>query len=210
MYCPAHFNESREDVLIDLISRYPLATIIRNEISGLTADHIPLIYRKDKESSQLVGHVARSNSLWVDGNNKEHLIIFHGPSHYISPDWYPSKKDHGKVVPTWNYAVVHVNGILSTTETPEDILNLITELTNKQEFGRSSPWQVDDAPKEYIENLIHHIVGIKFEITKITGKWKLSQNQTVENIHGVINGLKQVNESDSVEMLKMIHLLNSK
>ncbi|HIJ87750.1 MAG TPA: FMN-binding negative transcriptional regulator [Desulfuromonadales bacterium] len=206
MYLPSHFEESRSDVLHGLIRSHPLATVVTLSKDGINANHIPLLI--SPESGQfgvLRGHIARSNSMWSDlVQDVDALAIFQGPDSYISPSWYPTKQEHGKVVPTWNYAVVHAYGSLRIIDNVEWVRNLVESLTNQQEAGFSKPWAVSDAPSDYTDRLIESIVGFEIVISKLTGKWKVSQNQPAQNQEGVVKGLKDRGNNSSLEMATLI------
>lgn len=192
MYCPTPFNEYRPEVLLGLIERYPLATVIASTSAGLVADHIPLIHEDVAGTAgKLLGHTARSNPLWQISPDSEVLLIFNGPSAYISPNWYASKRESGKVVPTWNYAVVHVYATLRPIHEPEALFGILSRLTDRHEAVQSHPWRVDDAPVEFTQALLHQIVALEFSISRIEGKFKMSQNQTAANQRGVAAGLDE-------------------
>ena len=185
MYNPKHFEESRPEVLEALMAGHPLATIITQGADGLEANHVPLSARKT-ESGQwiLEGHVARANDLWQRAG-QDILVVFQGPQTYISPAWYASKKEHGKVVPTWNYAVVHAHGKMQAHDDPVWLQTFLTRLTETHERRVSSTWKIGDAPDDYIEQLKKAIVGIEIPITRIIGKWKTSQNRPPADRVGV-------------------------
>lgn len=205
MYCPAPFEEKRPELLLELISQYPLATIISHGSSGLVADHIPLLHLPVPGSlGRLVGHVARNNPLWQASSKQEHLLVFQGPSTYISPNWYASKQEAGKVVPTWSYAVVHVYASLTAIQQPAEILALLKQLTRQHEATQPHPWQVEDAPVEYTERLLDHIVGVEFAIERLQGKWKVSQNQPPMNQQSVITGLLTVGSETADDMASLV------
>ena len=148
MYCPTHFEEQRQEALQQLIADHPLAIVIWPSPEGLVADHIPLVLRPATAGlGQLVGHVARANPLWQMDPSHEVLLIFQGPQTYISPNWYATKADGGKVVPTWNYVAVHVQATLSVVHEPDAVLDILQGLTQKQESSQLHPWQVSDAPR---------------------------------------------------------------
>lgn len=190
MYCPSHFQEDKPAALVSLIEQFPLATVICHGTDGLTADHIPLLYEAAPDGlGNLVGHVAKNNPLWQVAPDQELLVVFQGSSAYISPNWYATKREAGKVVPTWNYAVVHAYCALNTTHDPAQVLRIITELTDHNEASRAHPWRVADAPTEFTEKLLHNIVGISLQIKRWQGKWKVSQNQPKQNQQSVIQGL---------------------
>ncbi|MBC7804717.1 MAG: FMN-binding negative transcriptional regulator [Akkermansiaceae bacterium] len=193
MYIPKHFEETRMEVLHRLIQEYPLATLVAQSASGLTANHIPLHLAPDPAPfGSLRGHVARANPLYTDGiPDGGVLAIFQGPDAYITPSWYATKQEHGKVVPTWNYAVVHAHATIRFIDDPVWIQSHLEDLTTENEQSLAEPWAVSDAPEEYVGKLIRAIVGIELTITRIVGKWKVSQNQIPANQAGVVDGLRQ-------------------
>ncbi len=187
MYCPAHFDEQRPEVLHQLLALHPLATIVRLGADGLVADHVPLMHVPSAGGhGQLIGHVARANPLWQALPDDELLLVFQGPQTYISPNWYASKAEGGKVVPTWNYAVVHVHATLSPVHEPEAVLEILARLTHQHEAHQAHPWQVGDAPADFTQKLLGHIVGVRFDIRRMQGKWKVSQNQPEANRSRVV------------------------
>lgn len=191
VYCPETFAETRLDVLHALIVAHPLGTIVTAHGGALEADHIPFLLDASRGvNGTLCGHVARSNPLCKRlADSAEALIVFQGPQCYISPSWYPSKRTDGKVVPTWNYAVVHAYGLPRTIEDTAWLLELVTTLTVAHESTRPAPWQVADAPRDYIDRMIRQIVGIEIPITRVQGKWKVSQNRSPADRRGVAAGL---------------------
>ena len=178
MYLPSHFEETRPEVLHALLRSHPLATLVTQTAQGLEANHIPLYVRLLADgSASLVGHVARANPIWRETDwSVPVLAVFQGPQHYISPGWYATKQEHGKVVPTWNYAVVHARGTLQVRDDAAWILQQMKELTAQQESAMSHPWRVEDAPADYTERLLAAVVGIEIPMVTLTGKWKVSQN----------------------------------
>ena len=206
MYCPEPFAETRPEILRALIQRYPLATLVSMGANGLEANPIPL-YLVPGEGPQpvLQGHVARANPLWWEvPSNSEVLVIFQGPQHYISPSWYATKAETGKVVPTWNYAVVQAYGPLQIRDDPVWVRQQMVALTAQQENGFTLPWQVDDAPQDFTERLIGQVVGIEIPISHWMGKWKVSQNQPVGNRDSVIAHLEQQKQPDSGAMAEYV------
>ena len=178
MYLPKHFAETDVAEMHALMRAHPLATLVSDGPDGLNADHIPLLLADGK----LQGHVARANPVWKNGQaGGEVLAIFHGHDSYISPSGYASKAEHGKVVPTWNYVAVHAHGELRVIDDPTWVFAQISALTAANEAGLRQPWAVTDAPAEYIEKMLGAIVGIEITITRLLGKWKVSQNQPAEN-----------------------------
>lgn len=205
MYCPAHFQQNRPAELIALIEQFPLATIIGNGPSGLVADHIPLQFEADPRSlGKFIGHVAKSNPLWELPSDQELLIVFQGPSTYISPNWYATKQEAGKVVPTWNYAVVHAHCTLTAIHDQDQILQIITKLTDQHEIFQPHPWRVTDAPKDFTERLAGNIVGIELKISRMQGKWKVSQNQPSKNQTSVARGLLAEGSDVSTQMALLV------
>jgi transcriptional regulator len=191
MYTPKHFEETRVAVLHDLMRAHPLASLVTLGRSGLDANHIPFEIAPDPEPlGTLRGHVARANPIWRDfSQDVEALAIFQGPNAYISPSWYATKSKTGQVVPTWNYAVVHAHGPLRVIEDHAWLRALVERLTNRHEAGMRQPWKVKDAPETYIENLLGSIVGLEMPISRLSGKWKVSQNRPVSDRQGAIDGL---------------------
>lgn len=206
MYVPAHFEESKIETLHDLMVAHPLATLVTMTSNGINANHIPLHLVKDKgQYGTLQGHVARANSVWSDiDNNVESLIIFQGPNSYITPSWYPTKQENEKVIPTWNYVTVHAYGKLRVIDDPVWIKSQLELLTAQQEASFDKPWAVSDAPVEFTNKMISAIVGIEILITKLTGKWKVSQNQPALNQAGVVEGLKSLSNSEAIKIATLV------
>ncbi len=206
MYVPTHFEVTDVEVIHSLIRDYPLATLITFTNDQLNANHIPLhLSISSGPYGILQGHVARSNPLLGDiVNPVESLAIFNGPNAYISPSWYATKKESGKVVPTWNYVAVHAYGNLSIIDDPEWIRVQLEKLTDQNEAHLPEPWAVNDAPKEFTDKLLESIVGIEMKVTKLLGKWKVSQNQPLQNQEGVIKGLNACDRLGSLEMAKLV------
>ena len=191
MYVPRGFEETRVEVLHQLIRAYPLAALVALTADGLDANHIPfLIDPEPAPFGTLRGHVARANSLWRDCSPEVHaLALFRGPDAYISPSWYATKQETGKVVPTWNYAVVHAHGPMRAIEDRSWLRTFVERLTNIHETGRSRPWTVTDAPPDFVDKQLGAIVGLEMPITRLVGKWKTSQNRPDRDRDGVIEGL---------------------
>jgi transcriptional regulator len=205
MYCPPLFNEDRPETHIGLITQYPLATIIRNTVDGLEADHIPLMHEAMAGGpGKLIGHVTKANTLWQYAGAEELLVVFQGPATYISPNWYATKKETGKVVPTWNYAVLHVHCTLTAIHDPERILVIISALTNQQESSQENPWRVADAPADFTMQRINSIVGIELTINRTRGKWKVSQNHPAANRASVVQGLLAEGSDISLQMAQLV------
>ena len=206
MYIPKQFEETDVAKMHELIRSHPLATLVTLTPSGLNANHIPLILTEsENEAGVLQGHVARSNPMWRDAEReREVLAVFQSGEAYISPNWYATKEQTGKVVPTWNYSVVHAHGFMTVHEDAEWLRIQITKMTDLREARFPVPWKVSDAPADYIEKLIGSIVGIEIVVNRLEGKWKVSQNQPLENRSGVIEGLTRRGDVGDIEMAKKI------
>jgi len=206
MYTPAAFLETRIEVMEAAMTVHPLAAVVTMASNRIEASHIPLLYaRSENGFGVLRGHMARANPQWKEYlPGAEALAIFNGPQHYVSPGWYPSAKEHGKVVPTWNYVVVHARGTLLIHENREWLLENVRMLTDRHEAGMERPWGVDDAPADYIENLTRAIVGIEMIVSSLEGKWKVSQNRSDADRLGVIGGLQALASSEALSMAHLV------
>jgi transcriptional regulator len=190
MYRPGHFVETDPEVLLALMHEAPFATLIHGAGGELSADLLPLeVDRTPAGSWRLTGHVARANPLWKMADGQPVLVVFQGAQAYVSPSWYPGKQQHGKAVPTWNYAVVQAHGRLRAIEDRAWLHALVSRLTTRHEAGRAEPWHVTDAPADYVETMLRAIVGIEIDVTRIEGKFKLSQNRPEEDRVGTMEGL---------------------
>jgi len=195
MYLPKHFAEDNVAEMHALMRAHPLATLISHGPDGLNANHIPLLLADAEPYGTLQGHVARANPLWKAGNVAgEVLVVFQGDESYISPSGYATKAEHGKVVPTWNYATVHAYGELKVIEDPAWIFGQISALTATNEAALPQPWAVTDAPTDYIEKMLGAIVGIEITINRLLGKWKVSQNQPAANQASLIAALEKAGD----------------
>jgi len=206
MYIPAHFEQPDIEAMHGLIRTRPLATLVTLDSDGINANHIPLHFSEGPEPFGILrGHVARSNPIWrAPEPDTDVLAIFHGPDAYISPSWYATKQEAGKVVPTWNYTVVHAYGSLRIINDASWIRTQLEALTAHNEAAFSEPWAVSDAPAEFTEKLIEAIVGIEIVITRLTGKWKVSQNQPEKNQRSVIQGLNDSGQSEAFAMAALV------
>jgi len=209
LYLPAYFEESRTGALHELMRSHPLATLVTSGESTIFANHIPVETLSEPAPLGIIrGHIARANPLWRDYRaDSEALAIFQGPQAYISPSFYPSKRENGEVVPTWDYAVVHARGPLQFVQDSVWLRALVSGLTRAHEAPRSEPWEVDDAPPPYIEKMLSKIVGFELPIVKLTGKFKLSQNHSAANRGGVVQGL-QTGGTDAREIAQMLSAFN--
>jgi transcriptional regulator len=199
MYTPRQFEETRVDVLHGLIRTSPFATVVAHAGSGFVANHLPF----ELVGGDLHGHVARGNEL-VNMDGAEVLLVFHGPDGYISPNWYPSKHETGREVPTWNYTVVQVHGRLRVIDDATWLRALLQRLTDHHEAGQAQPWKITDAPQDHIEKSLHAIVGVEVTIDRIEGKFKLNQNHPVRNRDGVIAGLRERNGDGDAELAALM------
>jgi transcriptional regulator len=206
MYKPTHFVESRPELLQGLMERYPLAVVVAATATGIQANHIPLIFEASTGPlGTLKGHIARANSLWRDlETGAEVLAVFQGASHYISPNWYATKRDHGKVVPTWNYTVVHALGRIVWVQDAAWLRRFLETLTEGHERRYESPWRVSDAPADYIDQMLTAIVGFEIKIESLTGKWKLSQNRSAADREGIVSALSASGDQASREMAALV------
>ena len=193
MYVPEHFREERIEVLHDAIRAAGMATLVSMTADGLIASHAPLML--DPEPAPygiLIGHLARANPhARTADQGVQTLVIFQGPDGYITPSYYAAKREHGKVVPTWNYAAVHAYGPLQVFDDPARLLDVVTRLTQLHETPRTAPWAVSDAPEDFVQGMLRGIVGIALPIRRLEGKVKMSQNRPAEDVPGVIEGLRQ-------------------
>ncbi len=205
MYQPAHFREDRLEVQHGLIRTHPFGLLITHGADGLLADPLPfLLDATASPKGTLRAHVARANPQWrVLMQSPEALVVFQGAYAYVTPSWYATKRETGKVVPTWNYAIVQAHGAARVIEDRDWLLKMVTDLTGAHEAGRADPWAVDDAPGAYVDAMLKGIVGIEIEITRIEGKWKVSQNRPEKDRTGVAIGLEADGAHDMARMVRM-------
>lgn len=206
MYIPSQFEQPDIEVMHELIRNRPLATLVTLGANGINANHIPLHFSPTPEPfGVLRGHIARANPLWHDLSSEvETLAIFHGPDAYISPSWYATKQEAGKVVPTWNYTVVHAYGTLRIIDDAVWVRTQLEALTQQQEAAFPEPWAVSDAPEEFTGKLLEAVVGIEMVITRLTGKWKVSQNQPPQNQRSVVQGLNAGGQSEAAAVAALV------
>lgn len=211
MYVPKHFAEDRLEVLHDLIRSRAFGTLVTLTPDGLGASHVPFVLKADPAPlGTLQGHLARANAQWKRSSpDVEALVIFHGPDAYITPSWYPTKRETGKVVPTWNYIVVHAHGKLEVIEDEDWLQSHVEELTNQCERGRPEPWKVSDAPAGFASKLLKGIVGVQIELSRLEGKWKLGQNRPQADQQGVFEGLKAEWDAASRAMAEYLGAVES-
>jgi transcriptional regulator len=206
MYVPKHFDETRIEILHELIRRRPLGTLIAVTPQGLQASHVPFeLDPAPAPNGTLRCHLARANALWEAlVSAPEVLVVFQDVESYISPSWYQAKREHGKVVPTWNYAVVHAYGAAKIVQDAAWLRSFVGSLTDRHEAHRSEPWQVSDAPEDYVEKMLGAIVGVEIPIARMQGSWKLSQNRSAVDREGVAHGLRAENTEMAQRMAGMI------
>ncbi len=192
MYTPVHFKEDRIEVLHEVIRSSGLATLVSMTADGLIASHAPLMLDPDPAPyGRLIGHLAKANPhARAADAGVQTLVIFQGSDGYITPSYYAAKQEHGKVVPTWNYAAVHAYGTLGVFDDPAQLLTVVTRLTERNETPRAQPWAVADAPDDFVQGMLRGIVGIALTVTRLEGKVKMSQNRPAADIAGVIAGLR--------------------
>lgn len=196
MYLPEPFAEERLDVLHGAVEQAGLATLVTVGSAGLVATHLPLLLdRRAGAYGTLYGHLARANPQWRDAEGTQALVIFLGPEAYVSPSWYATKQESGRVVPTWNYLAVHGYGPLHTYADPQRLRAHVERLTARHESRQPAPWQVSDAPEDFLAGMLRGIVGIEIPIERLEGKWKLSQNRPEADRLGTIAGLRARGEA---------------
>ncbi|WP_440778764.1 FMN-binding negative transcriptional regulator [Pseudomonas syringae] len=191
MYIPNAFRESDTDKLQEHMDKTRLAILVTQGDDGLHATHLPLLLRSDEGPyGTLYGHMAKANPQWQQLNaDAEAMVIFPGEDAYVSPSFYPSKAEHGKVVPTWNYLAVHAYGQAECFTDPDRLHQLLNDLTDRHESSRAQPWSINDAPVDYIAKMLGAIVGFSIPVQRLQGKRKLSQNRSAEDMAGVRDGL---------------------
>lgn len=199
MYTPSHFSESRDEVLRALVHHYPFATVVVQTADGLVANHLPFEWVGD----DLHGHVARGNEL-ARLAGSDVLVIFKGEDGYVSPNWYPSKHETGREVPTWNYAVAHVHGRLEVVDDAAWLRTLLERLSRHHEATQARPWQIGDAPEDHIAQSLRAIVGLRISVRRVDGKFKLSQNHPERNRLGVIAGLRRRDGDGDAELAALM------
>jgi len=199
MYNPASYAEMRLDVLHAFIRAHPLGALVKNGPNGPEATHLPFFL--DAPAGLLRCHMARANPFWKGlGSDGGVLVIFAGADHYVTPSWYPSKRENGKVVPTWNYITIHATGPAHLFEDTPSLLRHLHEITDAQEARFAQQWSVADAPPDYVEGLTKAIVGVEIAVKLLEGKWKVSQNRYATDQEGVLAGLEALDSPASREM----------
>lgn len=206
MYTPKLNREEDLSRLHQFIRENPLCTLVTLTGTDLVASHIPVVlHERELEFGVMRGHLARANSQWKNFSPEvQALAIFTGPQHFISASWYPGKKTHGEEVPTWNYTAVHAYGNLRVIEDPDWLLEHLKSLVDQSEVIAEVPWKVTDAPPKFISVEMRNIIGIELDITRVEGKWKVSQNRNDEDAAGVVAGLQALNTHESDVMCALV------
>ena len=206
VYLPEHFAESRPEAMHRLIAAFPLATLVTLGSDGIVANHIPLLLDLNRgEFGTLIGHVARSNEVWRESNHDgESLAVFQSADAYISPNWYASKAETHEVVPTWNYAVVHAHGRMIVHDDEKWVRGVVGRLTKAMEASRPVPWKMADAPAGYLRGMLGNIVGIEMPVSRMIGKWKVSQNRSDADRAGASASLRSTGDHGDAEMADLI------
>lgn len=203
MYVPKHFAMDDVNECLALMQACPLATVVQHTESGLLANHIPMLVERKNDEWRIRAHVARANPMWRAANS-DVLLVFQGADSYISPSWYASKAIDHKAVPTWNYAAVHVSGLLVVHEDEVWLRSLLTDLTAVHEQSMPTPWGLNDAPDDFVAANLRALVGIEIEVTKVVGKWKVSQNHPPANRDTVCQGLRSEAGGQNETMAQMV------
>ncbi len=203
MYVPAHFQINDASELHRIMTNYPLGVLITTN-AGLDANHLPFLFDANEgELGVLRAHVARANPVWEQvANGSEVLVIFRGEESYISPNWYPSKHETHRQVPTWNYEVVHAHGKMTVHDDEKFLRGVVGRLTKTHEAMEPKPWKMSDAPQDYMDAMLNAIVGIQITITRLEGKAKLSQNREPRDLHGAAEALTSLGKNGLADNMK--------
>jgi len=212
MYTPANFRVEHTAEMHAMMRAQPFAILVTDGSDGLTATHLPTVLKIDGDGrlGRIECHVARPNPQWRSyAADRDALMIFQGPEAYIRPGWYPSKAEHGKVVPTWNYAAVHAYGRLEAVTDKDWLLAHVTELSAQQEAPYAAPWSTADAPANFLDMLARGIVGLRLTIGRLEGKVKMSQNRPAADRDGVVEGLGQRAHGEDAAIAAMVAKLTT-
>lgn len=199
MYIPRHFSVE-DPVAQEFLANLKSGHLITNTAQGMLSTMIPVTF--DKADRSIIGHVARGNSQWSEKTNQEALFISAPVDSYISPSWYASKQEHGKVVPTWDYMLAHVYGDLIIHDDVDWLRIAVSNLTDSFEAGRAKPWKLDDAPEDYVAGQLRAIVGVEIKVARLEVSFKMSQNKTKVDLDGVIDGLRADNREDAARKVE--------
>ena len=203
MYIPAHFAENDPEQLHRIMREHPLGTLVTHSDEGLDADHLPFEFDASVgEHGQLIAHVARANPVWQRcPTGTPVMVVFRGAESYISPNWYPSKHETHRLVPTWNYEVVHAHGVLTIRDDERFVRRVVALLTRKHEAAEPKPWKMGDSSPEFINGMLQNIVGIEIAITSLVGKRKLSQNRETRDLAGAADALQARGATELAELM---------
>lgn len=206
MYIPKPFEERKLDRLHKFIEAYPLATWVSYAEGDLNVDHVPFVLdTSNTANGVLYGHIARANPIWRQyARSTRHVLVFRGPQTYVSPNWYPSKEEHGRAVPTWNYTIVTVYGRPRFIHDRNWLISHLSQLSDFNERAQSTPWSYSDAPAEFAEKLLKGVVGVEIPIEKIEGKFKANQTSTDQDKIGVIAGLREWGGDEKLAMAAIV------
>lgn len=207
MYVSKHHRLEDQTRILELIEQHPLGAWVCQGPEGLIANHVPFFLdREQGPYGTLIGHVSRANGVWrqLGDEGLVSVVMFQGPQAYITPGWYPGKSDHGKVVPTWNYAAVHAHGTARAIDDPDWLHRMLTRLTNANEAGFASHWQVTDAPADYIDKQLRAIVGVEIRIERLEAKLKASQDEDLPDREGTVKGLLQMGSDEAKAMAALV------
>lgn len=209
MHIPSKYLNTNTEELVTFAQNYPFATLFVQANEELDAHHLPFhVHFDDKGEFSFQSHIAKANPLWkscVDG--QKILLVFHGPSGYVSPNYYPSKEKTGRAVPTWNYSAVHVKGRIRFLHDTEWLMTLFQQISDSHEKSQATPWSVSDAPADYTQKLSKAVVGIEIDVEEIIGQFKLSQDKKPDDFNGVIDGLEQSGDAQAMAVSKQMKLL---
>jgi len=201
MYLPEKFAESRHEELFRLMRAHPLGMLVTHTFSGLEANHLPFFL--EEERGILLAHVARANPIWREvGDGADVLVVFRGVQGYISPNWYLSKAETHRHVPTWNYEIVHAHGRIHVRDDEKFVRGVVARLTRAHEASEPQPWKMTDAPEDYIVEQLSHIVGIEIELTRVEGKRKLSQNREPRDFESTVKALEERGREELASAMK--------
>lgn len=204
MYRPEQFAEFRPEELHRIVREHPLGMLVTHTASGLEANHVPFLLDQEPGAlGRLLAHVARANPVWQEvGDGAAVLVVFRGVQGYISPNWYPSKQETHRHVPTWNYEVVHAHGRIRVRDEEKFVRGVVARLSRTHEVNEPRPWKMSDAPEDYVTEQLSQIVGIEIELTRLEGKRKLSQNREPRDFEGTVRALEQNGQHDLAQAMK--------
>ena len=210
MYIPPAFKDTELSSIHATMRGARLANFVTCTANGLVCTPLPLFLdEREGEQGVIYGHLARANTQWKETPTCDALAIFNGPDAYVTPSWYESKKEHGKVVPTWTYVMVHAHGTLEAMATEAELLSHLTQLTNQNEEEREKPWAVSDAPEKYIQAMTRGIVGLRMKVERLEGSWKLNQHKSEGDRLSVLTGLSVEADADAKSVSALMRELEN-